>query len=99
MVVEVPLEIDKMLVVKFVTEIEGEGLEALLGEQVILMCMNYNYVGKLVGVNEKFVLLGDDAAICYETGEWSAAKWKDAQKFGREHYVMIDKIESFGRGK
>ena len=83
-----------------VTEVEGEGLESLMGESVILMCMNYNYVGTLVGVNERFVLLdGADAAICYETGEWSAKSWKDSQKIGQPLYVMIDKIEAFARGK
>ena len=82
-----------------VTEIEGEGLEALMGEKVILMCMNYNYVGTLEGVNEKFVMLGEDAAICYETGAWTDKSWKDAQKIGHQFYVMIDKIESFGLGK
>ena len=51
-------------------------LESLMGEKVILLCMNYNYVGTLIGVNEKFVLLDEaDAAVCYETGEWSAKSW------------------------
>lgn len=80
------------------TEVDGEGLEALLDEPVILMCMNYHYVGKLIGINKDFVLL-EDAAVCYETGEWSAANWKDAQKIGRPLYVMKDKIEAFARGK
>ncbi len=81
-----------------VTEVEGEGLESLLGEQVILFCMNYNYAGKLVGVNEKFCLL-DGGAIVYETGEFSAPKWKDAQQVGQPLYVMLDKVECFFRGK
>jgi hypothetical protein len=32
-----------------VTEVQGEGLTALLGEKVILLCMNYSYVGTLTG--------------------------------------------------
>ena len=84
--------------VKVTEEIEGEGLESLLGEPVMLMCMNFNYVGTLIGVNEKFVLL-EDGAICYETGSFTETKWKDAQKVGQPLYVMIDKIESFFLGK
>ena len=83
-----------------VTEVKGEGLVSLLGEKVILMCMNYNYVGTLEGVNETCVLLNEkDAAVCYETGEWGAVAWKDAQRVGRPLYVQIDKIEAFCKGK
>jgi len=81
-----------------VTEVEGEGLESLLGEPVILMCMNYHYVGKLVGVNERFCLL-EDGAICYETGAFDAKTWKDAQKVGQPLYVVLDKVEAYFRGK
>lgn len=84
-----------------VTEVEGEGLVALLGEKVLLMCMNYHYSGTLVGVNSDCCLLsGDDAAVVYETGEWSAKQWKDAQKLGRPLYVRLSAIEAFfGAGK
>lgn len=81
-----------------VQEVEGEGLEGLLGEEVILMCANYFYSGKLVGVNESFVKL-DGAKIVYETGEWSAKAWKDAQPIGDGHYIMKGAIESFRKGK
>jgi len=81
-----------------VTEVEGEGLESLLGEPVCLLCMNYIYVGTLAGVNDRFVLL-EDAAVCYETGDWSAKSWKDAQKVGQPLYVVTDKIEAYCRGK
>lgn len=81
-----------------VTEVEGEGLESLLGEPVVLLCMNYIYFGKLIGVNERFCLL-EDGGIVYETGEWTLKQWKDAQKVGQPLYVMIDKIEAFARGK
>jgi hypothetical protein len=84
-----------------VTEVEGEGLVALLGEKVILMCMNYHYVGTLKGVNETDVVLDEkDAAVCYETGEWSAKEWKDAQKIGHDLYVRVSAIEAyFAAGK
>jgi hypothetical protein len=81
-----------------VTEVAGEGLESLLGEEVILMCSNYFYAGKLVGVNATFVKL-DGAHIVYETGPWDAKAWKDSQLIGDGHYVMQSAIESFRKGK
>ncbi len=79
-------------------EVEGEGLMALLGEKVLLLCANYFYAGTLTGVNEKCVLLSD-AYIVYETGNWADAKWKDAQKIGDEFYVQTNAIEAYGKGK
>lgn len=84
---------------RLVEEIEGEGLEKLIGENVLLMCANYFYTGKLVGVNETCVLISDPA-IVYETGEWSAKSFKDAQKLHvSEWYVVRSMIESFGKAK
>jgi hypothetical protein len=77
-----------------VEEVEGEGLDGLLGERVTLFCMNYFYTGKLVGVNGKFVKL-EDAAIIYETGPFDDKEWKDAQNLPSPLYVMIPSIESF----
>jgi hypothetical protein len=80
---------------KIVEEISGEGLEKLLGEQVVLFCANYFYTGKLLGVNTTCVLLGDPAII-YETGPFTDANWKDCQRLGvPEAYVMTRFIESF----
>lgn len=82
-----------------VVEVDGEGLVALLGERVILLCANYFYTGKLTGVNEKFVQL-EDPAVVYETGEWSASKFKDEQKLHTKiFYVSTNAIESFGVSK
>ena len=78
-----------------VVEVEGEGLVSLLGENVILFCMNYIYSGKLAGVNEKDVLL-EDARIVYETGDLCDKEFKDAQKLPHAHYVRTSAIESFG---
>jgi hypothetical protein len=78
-----------------VTEVEGEGLTALMGERVTLFCLNYIYTGKLVGVNESCVLL-EDAAIVYETGALTDKTWKDAQKLPGNWYVQTGAIESFG---
>ncbi len=80
---------------KIVTEVQGEGLEKLLGERVTLFCLNYIYTGVLSGVNESCVLLSNPA-IVYETGPLGDKKWKDAQALPSEWYVQRDCIESFG---
>lgn len=78
-----------------VIEVDGEGLEALMGERVTLFCLNYIYTGKLVGVNAAFVKL-EAAAIVYETGPLGDKKWLDAQELPGDWYVQISAIESFG---
>lgn len=81
-----------------VTEVQGEGLVALLGEVVTLFCANYIYTGKLIGVNDTCVILGD-AKVVYETGPFSDPQWKDAQPIAKEWGVQIAFIESFGKLK
>ena len=84
---------------KKLIEVDNEGLEGLLGEQVTLLCMNYIYTGKLTGVNEKFVQLSSPQ-IVYETGEWSAKSWKDAQALPSDVlYICLSAVEAFGRLK
>lgn len=78
-----------------VTEVEGQGLEALLGQKVTLFCMNYIYAGTLEGVNTTDVLLRD-AFIVYETGDFSSAGFKDAQKLASEWRLRVASIESYG---
>ena len=77
-----------------VTEVEGEGLIALMGCRVTLFCMNYIYTGTLTGVNDVCVQLTDPAVV-YETGEFSSKTWKDAQKLPSDLYVMLACVESF----
>lgn len=77
-----------------VTEVEGEGLVALMGRKVILFCLNYIYTGTLTGVNQSCVLL-DDAAIVYETGSFNDKSFKDAQKLPHSLYIQTNAIESF----
>lgn len=77
------------------TKVEGEGLEALMGERVTLFCLNYIYTGKLVGVNSSFVKL-ESAMIVYETGALTDKTWKDAQPLPNDWYVQTGAIESFG---
>ena len=78
-----------------VTEVEGEGLEGLLGEQVTFFCAVYIYTGKLVGVNTTFVKL-ENPKIVYETGAFTEKNWKDAQSLPNELYLQTAMIESFG---
>lgn len=81
-----------------VTEIEGEGLESLMGESVLLMCGSYFYAGKLTGVNEKFVQL-ENPQIVYETGPWTDKTWKHSESLSSPWYVTTSSIESYGRGR
>ena len=78
-----------------VKEVEGEGLESLLGQTVTLFCGVYIYTGKLVGVNDTCVKL-EDVKIVYETGPFIEKAWKDAQSLPYAWYVSRQGIESFG---
>lgn len=81
---------------KIIEDDSGEGLEALLGEQVLLLCANYFYTGRLVGVNDTCVKL-EAASIVYETGEWASGAYKDVQQLPSPFwYVSRAAIESFG---
>lgn len=78
-----------------VQEVENDGLVKLMGERVQLWCMNYIYTGKLTGVNEHDVVL-EDAGVVYETGELTAAAFKDVQKIKhKELFVRTAAIESY----
>ena len=84
---------------RLIEDVENEGLDALLGDRVLLMCAGYFYEGKLIGVNDSFVKL-DDAHIVYSTGTWSDKEYSDIQKLHqKEWYVQRGLIESFGRSK
>ncbi len=77
-----------------VTEVDGEGLTALLGQNVILFCINYFYHGKLVGVNKDDVLL-EEAIIVYDTGELCAKTFAAFQQLPNALYVRTAAIESY----
>jgi hypothetical protein len=82
-----------------VVEVEGEGFEALLDQNVLVFGLNYIYTGKLVGVNKTFVKI-EGARIVYETGPFSDKQYKDAQALpSSDWYVHLSAIESFGLGK
>ena len=80
---------------KLVEQVDGGGVESLLGEQVTFFCMNYLYTGKLIGVSATCVLL-QDPKIVYETGAFTDAAWKDAQPVCPQLYIQTASIESFG---
>jgi hypothetical protein len=82
-----------------VTEVKSEGLEALLGQEVLLFCLNYIYTGTLAGVDHTFVLL-QNPSIVYETGAYTEKGYADSQKLHTDKwYVQRSAIESFGVGK
>lgn len=82
-----------------IKEVETEGLEALLGKRVLLMCAGYFYEGELVGVNSTCVKLSDPA-IVYETGSFQDKEYEDIQKLhANTWYVQTGLIESFGLSK
>ena len=83
---------------RVLVEDAGKGLIGLMGKRVTFWGMNYIYTGKLVGVNDADVLL-DDAAIVYETGEFSSKEWKDAQKLPFPIYIRLAAIEAYGELK
>lgn len=78
-----------------VTEVDGEGLEALMDKQVLIFCMSYIYTGRLVGVNKTCILL-DNPSIVYETGGFDKKTFTDAQKLPNQLYIQSSAIESFG---
>lgn len=82
-----------------IKEDKSEGLATLMGKKVILFCGNYFYAGVLTGVNKTQVKL-EEPSIVYETGSFSDAKWKDAQRLHvNALYVRIPAIEAYAEGK
>ena len=84
---------------RIVDDDNASGLEALLGEKVLLICANYFYSGKLTGVNKTFVEL-EDAGIVYETGSWAEKGYTNLEKFHtKKWFVETSFIESYGLSK
>jgi len=81
---------------RLIEQVEGEGLESLLGEQVEIWCCRYIYAGKLTGVNDKDILLAN-ASIVYETGSFDESGYSDSQKLPYPKYIRIDSIESYNK--
>ena len=84
---------------KIIEVTDAQGLDGLLGEQVLLLCSAYFYTGKLTGVNETFVEL-ENPSIVYETGPWTERGYKDSQTLHvSKFFVQRAAIESFGVSK
>jgi len=82
-----------------VVQVEGEGLDGLLDQPVLLLCANYFYTGKLIGVCETYVKL-ENPSVVYETGAWTEKGYRDSQKLHvNEFYVQRAAIEAFGLSK
>jgi hypothetical protein len=74
------------------------GLGSLLDEYVTIWCECYIYAGKLIGVNEKNILL-TDAKVVYDTGVLDKSGFLDAQNLPGDWYIRTAKIESYGKMK
>ncbi len=73
------------------------GFAELIGKTVVAICAVYIYTGKLVAVGPTAIKL-EDGYLVYETGDWSAKKWSDAQRLPFAHtYVSLSMIEAYGR--
>ncbi len=77
-------------------DVDTEGLESLLGEDIMVWSLNYIYAGKLVGVNDTCIRL-DDAKVVYETGPLTSAGFQDAQALPHPAYIQLACIEMFTR--
>lgn len=75
---------------------EVSGFEAMLGENIMVWCGVYIYAGKLVGVDDATIELGD-AGVVYETGSLTEKGFKDFQPLpGNVWHIMKAAIESWG---
>ena len=81
-----------------IVETDEGGLVGAIGQSVCLICGIYIYAGTLAGVNDDHVELAD-AKLVYDTGEWSAKDWDNAQELPSPWRVMTQGIESWGAGK
>lgn len=82
-----------------IVEVEDEGFIALMDKIITVLCMNYFYTGKLIGVNDTCILL-ESPSIIYETGRWDEDEWKDKQPLPTDKlYIQTSAIESFGELK
>ena len=84
---------------KKIVQVNESALELLQGERVTFLCLNYIYVGELIGVSETSVCL-KNPAIVYETGKFSDKSYKDEQSLCvEEFFISMNCIESFGELK
>lgn len=77
---------------KIVVDNSEDGLESLLGENVMVFSLNYIYAGVLSGIDEDCLKL-DGACIVYETGKLDKSGFQDAQALARSAYVQRRCVE------
>ena len=66
-----------------------------MGKVVLFHCMNYNYIGRVVSVNDRSVQL-DEMKVVFETGPYVASMMKGAEfVHNRNGFVNRASIESF----
>ena len=88
------VEVETIVGVRTETVEEEGGLSTLLGKNILLICMNYFYYGKLTGVNGTVEL--ENPYLVYETGSWSANKFANAEKLpSNKLYVKLEAVESY----
>jgi hypothetical protein len=79
-----------------VQEIEGDGLEALLGKKVTIWCLNYIYAGTLTRVNKEDIILTEPKLV-YDTGKLTEAGFTTVENLpAKEWRVRTSCIESYG---
>jgi hypothetical protein len=77
-----------------IVEEEG-GLITLLGKTVCFHCMNYNYVGRLTGVNTADIQL-DDMHVVFETGAYTGNCKKNAECITKaKGFLRLSAIEAY----
>lgn len=79
-----------------IVEDKNEGLNGLLGEYVVIYCVNYIYSGKLVGINKADIKL-TEAEIVYDTGPLNAKKFTNSESLPTDWYIRISAIETYGK--
>lgn len=78
-----------------VVDVPNEGLIKYLGKRVLFVCMRYNYIGTLNGVNDDCVEL-TEALMVFDTGSISDNKISSCAKIpGGSLILMKSSIESF----
>lgn len=70
-------------------------LDKCLDEQLFVFANNYHYTGKLIAINNNFIIL-QDPYIVYSTGDWDNKQWSDCQKLPtKELHIMLSAVESY----
>ena len=73
---------------------QQSGLEALIGESVLLLCSNYFYHGTIAALSDTDVELSD-AGIVYETGSWADEGFADRQALPGNVFVRLQAVEAY----